>query len=65
MYVPIHPEGLGNCEATAPTGYICTRNSGHPGSHMANGTEGVVGIWDAEFELAKFRADVIPQEAWL
>lgn len=55
-----HPEGVGDCPAVFPIpsesghDYLCTRDAGHDGSHMANAFIEVVAIWDNELA---WRAD--------
>lgn len=54
--IKAHPEtGEGDCPAKSPTPfgtvghpYLCTRDAGHDGSHMANGLADVLAVWDAE-----------------
>ncbi|AMU62786.1 hypothetical protein P5V63_21830 [Mycobacteroides abscessus subsp. abscessus] len=49
-----HPEAaLGDCPARFDN-YVCTRDAGHDGSHMANAFVEVVAIWDNELA---WRAD--------
>lgn len=49
-----HPHNLSDCPAVFPIpsdlgiNYLCTRNEGHDGSHMASTGAEVVAIWDAD-----------------
>lgn len=49
-----HPHNRSDCPAVFPIpsdaifDYLCTRDEGHDGSHMASAGAEVVAIWDAE-----------------
>ncbi|MBN7512267.1 MULTISPECIES: hypothetical protein [Mycobacteroides] len=57
----MHPGDLGDCPAIFPilgdTGcdFLCTREDGHDGSHMAAGIAEVLAIWDAELAWCEHR----------
>jgi len=38
------PTGLGDCPAKSPCAYhfLCTNNKGHPGDHVAQGTDPII-----------------------
>lgn len=42
-----HPAGVGDCPAVF-LAYLCTRDDGHDGSHMAAGIGEVLAVWDTE-----------------
>lgn len=50
-----HPSGAADCPAVLklPAGpgashLLCTRDEGHDGSHIADGLDSVVAIWDSQ-----------------
>ncbi len=56
-----HPEGVGDCPAVFPIpsesghDYLCTRDEGHDGSHMASTSVEVVAVWDSELAWCTHR----------
>lgn len=61
-----HPAGVGDCPAAFPVPresgrFLCTRDEGHDGSHMASAGSFIAAVWDAHLA---WRIDMTSGQAW-